>query len=206
MSEISKASLIFNKDETQKTIKENIDLVGDADNSPIEIRKPRMEQWIKADGKSIDDLNWKDIVFIMSQDTMKEEPYLLTGDDETRQKLRNIFEGVTRPAILVRCIDQAGVEFLWLVKQPGSGMRNSLAHTTGKTAIINAQKGWRKIYWKPGYGYVSMKPVDPDSIEDQKFNDKISMAEFCFRAFDGRIIDSLEHTQVKIWRGQKLNG
>jgi len=76
MSEINKASLIFNKDETQKTIKENIDLVGDADNAPIEIRKPRMEQWIKADGNSLDDLNWKDIVFVQSQDTMKEEPYL----------------------------------------------------------------------------------------------------------------------------------
>ena len=47
------------------------------------------------------------------------------------------------------------------------------------------RKGWRKIYWKPGYGYVSMKPVDPDAIDDQKFTDKLSIEEICFNAFDG---------------------
>ena len=83
-------------------------------------------------------------------------------------------------------------------------MKNALAHTTGRTAIMNAQKGWRKIYWKPGFGYVSMKPVDETAIEPQKHDEKISMEDFCYRAFDGRIIDSMDHTQVKVWRGQKL--
>ena len=43
----SKASSIFNKDETRKTIRENKDLVGDSDDLPIEIRKPKQENWIK---------------------------------------------------------------------------------------------------------------------------------------------------------------
>ena len=206
MSEQDKASLIFNKDETRRTIRENTDLVGDSDNPVIEIRKPRQEQWIKCRGKSLEDLHWKDLVFLQDQDTMKEEGWLLNGDEDTLKKLRNTFEGVTRPSILVPCIDQTGTEFLWIVKQPGKGMRMTLAHSTGKVAVENAQKGWRKIYWKPGYGYVSMKPVDPDAIDDQKFTDKLSIEEICFNAFDGRIIDTMDHVQVKVWRGQKLNG
>ena len=88
--------------------------------------------------------------------------------------------------------------------------KNNSEHFAGKFAIKeavkNAQKGWRKVYWKPGYGYISMKPVDIEAIDDQKFSDKISMEEICFNAFDGRIIDSMDHVQVKVWRGQKLNG
>ena len=64
MSEQDKASLIFNKDETRRTIRENTDLVGDSDNPVIEIRKPRQEQWIKCRGKSLEDLHWKDLVFL----------------------------------------------------------------------------------------------------------------------------------------------
>lgn len=197
------ASLIFNKDETLKTIRENKDIVGDSDNPPIEIRKPKQEQWIKVRGK-YDELPWKDIVFLRDADTDREEAFLIHGEDST--KLKNIFDGCTRPSILVPCIDHTGLEFLWVVKQPTKGMKGSLAHTSAVSAIKNAQKGWRKIYWKSGSGYTSLNPVDPDAIEDQKFNEKISIAEFCLAAFEGKIIDSLEHTQVKIWRGQKLNG
>ena len=114
MSEQDKASLIFNKDETRRTIRENTDLVGDSDNPVIEIRKPRQEQWIKCRGKSLEDLHWKDLVFLQDQDTMKEEVWLLNGDEDTLKKLRNTFEGVTRPSILVPCIDQTGTEFLWI--------------------------------------------------------------------------------------------
>ena len=200
----NKANFIFNKEETRKTIRENKDFIGDSDQMPVEIKKPRQEQWIKVRGKTIDDLPWRDLVYLTDTDTQMEVAWILSGDENTRLKLKNIFDGATRPTILAPCIDQAGNEFVWLVKQSTKGMKEHQAHTSAKAAIQNAQKGWRKIYWKAGTGYVSLKPVDDNSIEDQKFDDSRSIEEVCFAAFDGKMIESLDHTQVKIFRGQKL--
>ena len=171
------ASSIFNKDETKKTILENSNIAGEVDDMPVE------------------DLPWKNMVFLKDSDTQQEEPWLLHADGDEMQKLLQTFEGATRPAIIAPYIDQIGAEAVWIVKQASKGMKNSQAHTTGKSAIQHAQTG---------YGYTCIKPVDPDAIDDQPFNEKVTIADICMNAFEGRIIDSMSHTQVKIWRGQKL--
>jgi hypothetical protein len=198
------ASSIFNKDETKKTILENSNIAGEVDDMPVEVSKPKKEQWIKVRGKSLEDLPWKNMVFLKDSDSQQEEPWLLHASGDEMQKLLLTFEGATRPAIIAPYIDQIGAEGVWIVKQASKGMKNSQAHTTGKSAIQHAQTGWRKVYWKPGYGYTCIKPVDPDAIDDQSFNEKVTIADICMKAFEGRIIDSMSHTQVKIWRGQKL--
>ena len=205
MTEESKSSLLFNKDETRKTIQENTDLAGEQVGKIFEVSKPRKEQWIRVRGKSLEDLFWKNLVFLKDQDNGIEEPWLLHGDTELVTKLLQIFEGATRPVILAPFIDQTGTEFVWVCKQPAKGMRNTIAHKSGKIAIEHSQKGWRKVYWKGNQeGYSCIKPVDPDAIEQQDFDKNYSIADICERAFECKIIDSLDHTQVKIFRGQKL--
>ena len=64
MTEESKSSLLFNKDETRKTIQENTDLAGEQVGKIFEVSKPRKEQWIRVRGKSLEDLFWKNLVFL----------------------------------------------------------------------------------------------------------------------------------------------
>ena len=81
------ASSIFNKDETKKTILENSNIAGEVDDMPVEVTKPKKEQWIKVRGKSLEDLPWKNMVFLKDSDTQQEEPWLLHADGDEMQKL-----------------------------------------------------------------------------------------------------------------------
>ena len=192
----------FNKDRSKKVQESSNTTAASEDYQVIPIRKPNGDGFIKIKGKTLDDCMWIDIAYIKEDPLLNSEtPYALMADGKELEKLKQIFDWCYRPAIATICMDEQGEVFVWVLKQPREGMKEMPYHTTGIKAIQSALKGWKKVYTKSMHWH-TRNPFDETIFEKYEWP-KFTDEEIYKFAFEDKIIDNLNHEQVRVARGQK---
>lgn len=167
------------------------DETGDIDVEPlltvVEVRKPKRDEFVRVH---------PDQHAVMPIIEVDREVYLV--DPSMRDELA----GEWTPADVRVAVNCDGTPFLWPVKQPKAGDRQTGWHASGKAVVAAAETDWVRAKANMSKGAYDAQKAK-GQLEAPAFPDK-SFTELLEAGFgDGKLINSVDHPVVKRLRGEE---
>ena len=107
--------------------------------------------------------------------------------------------GTVHPALILTCISRAGDLFLWRCKLPGPDGRPNHWIDSALAIAREAETNWRRMAANMTAGYYDgFEPTA--ALPDPEWPDR-TFSEILRTAFQGRMIDSLDHPLLRQLRG-----
>ena len=154
----------------------------------VPVRKPGKQEWFRVRPGE----EWQLQTFIF-EDEAQNEIYLVAP------AMRTELVGTAHLALILTCINRQADPFLWRCKLPGPDGRPN--HWTDSALRIakEAETGWRRMASNMTAGYYD--GFEPSAaLPDPEWPDR-TFSEIIRTAFQGRLIDSLDHPLLRQLRG-----
>jgi hypothetical protein len=154
----------------------------------VPVRKPGKQEWFRVRPSE----EWQLQTFIFEDEGLN-EIYLVAP------AMRTELVGTAHLALILTCINRQADLFLWRCKLPGPDGRPN--HWTDSALRIakEAETGWRRMASNMTAGYYD--GFEPSaSLPDPEWPDR-TFSEIIRTAFQGRLIDSLDHPLLRQLRG-----
>lgn len=199
----------FDPNKHRKTKKRIAEVTTSNKSGAWEIKKPKSSDFIQIWGNSLDDLDEVNI-FEQRDGAGKVKEWLIQGNDEEEEEkiLDLLGRAKIKCAIVAPCIIRSNSQkFIWLAKQPGPrSTRVHAVHLRVREIIPHCQGKWQMVGWNEEtkeYDHEEPKGVAQENMEPPAWpkEDK-EITEAIGKAFDERIIDSVEHEIVKRTTGE----
>lgn len=104
------------------------------------------------------------------------------------------------PKLLITTINRAGVPFLWPIRNAGNEGRQDEWSRTARVAASMARDRWVRVSPNMSLGAYEVFPAS-DTLTPPEWPD-VDFGKLLQIAFEGRIIDSLDHEIVRKLRGK----
>jgi hypothetical protein len=154
----------------------------------VPVRKPGKQEWFQVRPGE----EWRLQTYTF-EDEAQREVYLITP------AILSELAGTAHPALILTCINRGGDLFLWRCKLPWPDGRPN--HWTESALAIarEAETNWRRMAANMAAGYYDgFAPTA--ALPDPEWPDR-SFREIIRTAFQGRLIDSVDHPILRQLRG-----
>jgi hypothetical protein len=154
----------------------------------VPVRRPGKQEWFRV--RPGDDWRLQTAIFEAEADR---ETYLVD------RSLWADLSGTIHPALILTCINRAGDLFLWRCKLPGTDGRPNLWIDSALAIAREAETAWRRLAANmPAGHYDGFAPTS--ALPDPEWPER-SFPEILRTAFQGRMIDSVDHPLLRQLRG-----
>ena len=157
--------------------------------STIPVRKPGKQEWFRVHPG--DDWRIQTAIFELEADR---ETYLVD------RSLWGELSGEISPALVLVCVNRAGDLFLWRCKLPGPDGRPNTWNESALRIAQSAEAQWTRMAANMAAGFYEHFAPAAD-LPDPEWP-QLTFPQILRIAFQGRMIDSLEHPVVRQLRGQ----
>ena len=182
----------FNRELAKETEQQSMQFDDPSDSTGIELKSPGKMHWIRARGKSYNDVLKVWTVKLFDPDGEEVEYVVQVSDSDLRTRIFEKCDYNQNFKALVPCVNWFGTEFLWVPTVKGRGSK--VGSQSAQKGIEMAQQGWCKVKWKSNaVGWaVSKHPGTDKEPEWSKMTDD----QIVERIFENRIIESLDHEAI----------
>jgi hypothetical protein len=154
----------------------------------VPVRKPGRQEWFRVRPGE----EWRIQTAIFEAEAER-ETYLVD------RSLWADLAGTVHPALIVFCANRAGDPFLWRLKLPGADGRPNHWIDSALAIAREAETNWRRMAANMAAGYYDgFEPTA--ALPDPEWPDR-TFREIIRTAFQGRMIDSLDHPLLRQLRG-----
>ncbi len=157
--------------------------------SVVPVRKPGKQEWFRV--RPGDEWRIQTAIFEAEADR---ETYLVG------RQLWGELAGTIRPALIVTATNRAGDLFLWKLNLPGTDGRPNLWTESALAIAREAECGWRRLAANMPAGHYDGFEPSAD-LPEPEWPDR-SFSDILRTAFQGRMIDSLDHPLLRQLRGE----
>ena len=154
----------------------------------VPVRRPGKQEWFRVRPGE----EWRILTAIFESEADR-ETYLVD------RSLWAELAGTIAPALILTCISRAGDLFLWRCKLPGPDGRPNHWIDSALAIAREAETNWRRMAANMTAGYYD--GFEPSAtLPDPEWPDR-TFTEILRTAFQGRLIDSLDHPLLRQLRG-----
>ena len=182
----------FNRELALETEQESMQFDDPSDSTGIELKSPGKMHWIRARGKTYEDILKVWTVKLFDPDGEEVEYMIQVPDKDLRTRIFEKCDDKQNFKALVPCVNWFNTEFLWVPTVKGRGSK--IGPQSAKKGIEMAQQQWCKVVWKSnstGWA-VNKHPGTDKQPEWSKMTDE-DMIE---TIFENRIIETLDHEAI----------
>jgi hypothetical protein len=154
----------------------------------VPVRRPGKQEWFRVRPGE----EWRIQTAIFEAEAER-ETYLVD------RSLWADLAGTVHPALIVLCVNRQSDAFLWRLKLPGADGRPNHWIDSALAIAREAETNWRRMAANMAAGYYD--GFEPSAaLPDPEWPDR-SFREIIRTAFQGRMIDSLDHPLLRQLRG-----
>ncbi len=155
----------------------------------VPVRRPGRQEWFRVRPGE----EWRLATYIFEAEADR-ETYLVAP------AVLPELAGSVSPGLILTCVNRAGDLFLWRCKLPGPDGRSNHWYDSALAVAREAETEWRRMASNQAAGhYDAFRPTA--ALPDPEWPDR-SFREIIRTAFQGRMIDSLDHPLLRQLRGE----